>query len=87
MSRLVVKCPQCEHQEMILSSRSGVGLPPCPRCDGFVRMENVTPTADETKQAWSTAGSKATSVEKPGSPTPPKPVRRDQRDPGPEPRN
>ncbi len=89
MSRLVVKCPKCEHQETVLSSKPDAELPPCPRCDDFVRMADVTPGPDQTTQTWSTAGSQA-KIDTPPAPTtpspPPTPKRRDQRDYGPEPR-
>ena len=88
MSRLVVKCPKCAHQETVLSSRPGAELPPCPRCDGFVRMTDVTPGPGQTTQTWSTAGSKATDdgAAPEASPSPSvEPKRRDVRDLGPEP--
>ena len=90
MSRLVVKCPSCEHKETVVSSRPGADLPPCPRCEGFVRMMDVTPGPDQTTTVFSTAGSKATEPTTAPTPAPtpaPQPKRRDMRDFGPEPRN
>lgn len=88
MARLVVKCPKCEHQESVMSSRPGAELPPCPRCEDFVRMADVTPVGDQTT-VISTAGSQSTDEQTPSAL--PKPVvapkRRDMRDFGPEPRN
>jgi ribosomal protein S27E len=88
MARLIVKCPQCEHQESVMSSRPGMELPPCPRCDDFIRMTDVTPPAGQTT-VISTAGSQTT--EQQPHVALPKPVitpkRRDSRDFGPEPRN
>jgi hypothetical protein len=88
MSRLVVKCPVCEHKESVMSSRPGGDLPPCPRCEDFVRMVDVTPGPDQTKQTWSTAGSQAKDepTQTPSKPVQPVPKRRDMRDLGPEPR-
>lgn len=91
MARLVVKCPKCEHQESVMSSRPGSELPPCPRCEDFVRMEDVTPGLSQTK-TWSTSGSQAAAPEQQApqadQPSPTiVPKRRDMRDFGPEPRN
>jgi hypothetical protein len=59
MSRQVMKCPKCKHQESVISSRPGDQPPPCPRCEGVVRMEDITPLPGQGKTAWSTAGSQA----------------------------
>lgn len=91
MSRLVVKCPVCEHQESVISTSPNAELPPCPRCEDFIRMKDITPQPGQTK-TWSTAGSQTAdgapaAADAPPSP-PPTPVkRRDMRDFGPEPRN
>ena len=81
MSRQVMKCPVCHHQETVLSSSPAAKNPPCPRCEKVTRMEDVTPGPDQTTQAWSTAGSQATStpVAKPAPP-------QEDRGMGPEPR-
>lgn len=60
MSRRVMKCPKCNHQESVISSRPGAQDPPCPRCEDMVRMEDITPLPDQSITAWSTAGSQAT---------------------------
>lgn len=90
MSRLVVRCPKCEHKESVMSSRPGSALPPCPRCEDFVRMEDITPGPGESDTVISTAGSQATDTSQPvAQPAPapaPAPKRRDPRDFGPEPR-
>jgi len=91
MARLVVKCPKCEHQESVISSKPGAELPPCPRCEDFIRMADVTPTADQLTTTWSTAGSQDVGEPTLSPPSPPvqviPPKRRNQRDFGPEPRN
>ena len=88
MSRLIVKCPKCEYQESVISSRPGVDLPPCPRCEDFIRMADVTPAAGQIT-VISTAGSQSKQEEAPATLPAPQvtPKRRDQRDLGPEPRN
>jgi len=83
MSRQVMKCPKCKHQESVLSSRPGAENPPCPRCEGMVRMEDITPTPDQSVSTWSTAGSQ--SAAKPGAAPTPAPAQED-RGMGPEPR-
>lgn len=90
MPRLIVKCPKCEYQESVLSSRPGADLPPCPRCEEFVRMDDITPAPGDNKTTWSTAGSQRTVDESTPTQSPtavPIPKRRDMRDLGPEPRN
>jgi len=89
MSRMVAKCPKCEYQESVISSSVNAELPPCPRCEDFVRMADVTPPPGQTK-VISTAGSQTAEQPAPpvaGPPVVPQPRRRDQRDFGPEPRN
>lgn len=90
MPRFVAKCPKCEHQESIISTSMSAEMPPCPRCEAFVRMADITPVGTQTK-VISTAGSQTT--EESGAPAPapaaePAPVfkKRDPRDFGPEPR-
>lgn len=83
MSRQVMKCPKCKHQESVLSSRPGAQNPPCPRCDGNVRMEDITPLPDQSTTAWSTAGSKAST--QPAPAPAPAPAQED-RGMGPQPR-
>jgi hypothetical protein len=93
MARLVVKCMKCEYQESVISTKPGADLPPCPRCDGFVRMSDVTPMGEDLTKTWSTAGSQDANPTAPSPAPPVAPVappvikRRDQRDFGPEPRN
>ena len=82
MSRQVMKCPKCSHQESVLSSRPAAQNPPCPRCEDMVRMEDITPLPSQTKTAWSTAGSQSTAE---AAPTAPAPAQED-RGMGPEPR-
>ena len=87
MARLTVKCPKCEYKESIISTSSNAEMPPCPRCEDFIRMADITPVGGQVS-VISTAGSQST------EPEPhvalPKPVitpkRRDPRDFGPEPR-
>lgn len=90
MSRQVVKCPKCNYQESVISTRPGIGLPPCPRCDGFVRMADVTQNPDQVNKVWSTSGSQSADTVAPTvpakAPAAPPPQRRDSRDYGPEPR-
>lgn len=89
MARLVVKCPKCEHKESVMASRPGAELPPCPRCEDFIRMTDITPGPEQTITVISTAGSQSTAPE-PVQPTATPvitPKRRDMRDFGPEPRN
>jgi len=81
MSRQVMKCPKCHHQESVLSSKPGAQNPPCPRCEDAVRMEDITPLPSQSKIAWSTAGSQATAAPVPA----PAPAQED-RGMGPEPR-
>lgn len=64
MATKTLKCPKCAHQESVMSSRPTDNLPPCPRCQGFVRMTDVTPPPDQTTTTWSTAGSKANEPKK-----------------------
>lgn len=91
MARFVTKCPKCEHEESVISTSLNADMPPCPRCEDFVRMVNITPTGDQT-QVISTAGSNATAdadAQQPTTPLPvppPQPKKRDMRDWGPEPR-
>jgi len=89
MSRLVVKCPVCEYKESIISTSPNAQMPPCPRCDDFIRMANITPAAGQTT-VISTAGSQTRSEPEPvpAQPVkqPPPRKKRDQRDFGPEPR-
>jgi len=93
MARLVVKCSKCDYQESVISTKPGAELPPCPRCEGFVRMSDVTPMGEDLTKTWSTAGSQGANelTSRPASPVipvaPPMIKRRDQRDFGPEPRN
>ena len=82
MSRQVMKCPKCDHQESVLSSRPGAQNPPCPRCEAMVRMEDITPLPSQSKTAWSTAGSQATAEPTPTTPAP----AQEDRGMGPEPR-
>ena len=82
MSRRVMKCPECGHQETVMSSRPGAENPPCPRCEKMTRMEDVTPDPGQTTQAWSASGSKAVEA-----PPPPPPAPLPDRGMGPEPRN
>lgn len=93
MSRLVVKCPKCEHTESVVSSKPGADLPPCPRCEGndeFIRMENHTPAPNQQAVAWSTGGSQATTSDGEQAPqaSPPglSPKKKDNRGYGPQPR-
>lgn len=58
MSRKVMSCPVCKHEESVISTRPGSENPPCPRCEDAVRMEDVTPSSNQ-KTTWSTAGSQA----------------------------
>lgn len=88
MARLVVKCPKCEHQESVMSSRPGAELPPCPRCEDFIRMQDVTPGPEQSTTVISTAGSQTSATEQVNLDPPTiVPKRRDPRDFGPEPRN
>lgn len=59
MSRQVMKCPKCQHQETVISTSPAAKNPPCPRCEGMVRMEDITPLPNQSATAWSTAGSQA----------------------------
>ena len=87
MARLVVKCPKCEYQESIISTSLNAEMPPCPRCEDFIRMADITPVGGQ-QTVISTAGSQTTDTPPPAAL--PKPVvapkRRDPRDFGPEPR-
>jgi len=90
MSRLVAQCPKCEFKESIISTSPGAEMPPCPRCEDFIRMADVTPPPGQTS-VISTAGSQATTDATPVAPktrpSVPPYKRRDMRDFGPEPRN
>jgi hypothetical protein len=87
MSRMVVKCPVCDYKESVISTSANAEMPPCPRCDDFIRMADITPVGGQVT-VISTAGSRRT--EDQATVALPKPVvapkRRDQRDFGPEPR-
>lgn len=87
MARFTAKCPKCEHEESVISTSMTAEMPPCPRCEDFVRMANVTPEGTQEK-VISTGGAAAPA--EPAAPLPQAPVepkRRDMRDWGPEPRN
>jgi hypothetical protein len=96
MSRMIVKCSKCEYKESIISTSMSAQMPPCPRCEDFIRMEDITPVAGQS-MVISTAGSQIintpstsnanipSTVQK--SVSTPSPKRRDMRDFGPEPRN
>jgi phage FluMu protein Com len=91
MSRLVVKCPKCNHTESVVSTKPGAALPPCPRCEGndeFVRMENHTPAPNQ-QTVWSTGGAQAVNPVS-GEPSQPSPAispnKKDNRGYGPQPR-
>lgn len=87
MARFTAKCPKCEHEESVISTSMTAEMPPCPRCEDFVRMANTTPEGEQ-KKVISTAGSQTTN-DKVTTPLPeaaPEPKRRDMRDWGPEPR-
>ena len=89
MARMTVKCPKCEYKESIISTSMSAEMPPCPRCEDFIRMADVTPPPGQ-QIVISTAGSQTTDVSTPvQGATKPEPVtkRRDMRDFGPEPRN
>lgn len=89
MARMTVKCPKCEYKESIISTSMSAEMPPCPRCEDFIRMDDVTPPPGQ-QTVISTAGSKAAEVTTPPQVrTVPEPVAktRDMRDFGPEPRN
>ncbi|MGE3483341.1 MAG: hypothetical protein AB7L09_01245 [Nitrospira sp.] len=90
MSRFVVKCPKCDYKESVVSSKPGAALPPCPRCEEFVRMQDITPDPGQTTTVISTvrpSSPQSVDGELPKTPTaPPQPKRRDMRDYGPEPR-
>lgn len=89
MARLVVKCPACDYQESVISTSPNAEMPPCPRCEDFVRMADVTPPPGQIT-VISTSGSQESSNPEPAAPrprpTPPPIKRRDPRDLGPEPR-
>lgn len=89
MARFTAKCPKCEHEESVISTSLGAEMPPCPRCEDFVRMANVTPVGDQTK-VISTSGAQTADAPQPTTPLPdasPQPKKRDMRDWGPEPRS
>jgi len=89
MASKVVQCPKCEYQESVMSSRPGGEMPPCPRCEGFVQMVDISPGPGNRTTVISTAGVHPADESKPRAPLPqPKlqPKKRDPRDFGPEPR-
>ena len=87
MARFIVKCPKCEYQESVISTSLNAEMPPCPRCEDFVRMADITPVGGQVT-GISTAGSQRREEQAPVALPKPAvaPKRRDSRDFGPEPR-
>jgi hypothetical protein len=88
MARMIVKCPKCEYKESVISTSMSAQTPPCPRCEDFIRMDDITPVAGQV-MVISTAGTKIKDTTPNVQKSVPKiaPKRRDMRDFGPEPRN